>query len=280
VNKNQPQPVTTSDAGSSQVAVDSGDCPSIDDLRAMVKSLQEELVACQRLAVLGNLAAMAAHEFNNLMTPIVARAEAALTMGDDVAFMRKSLQRTLTQSQRAIALSKHLLELAHNEYHPTEMCSVASAVREAIETATRPFEKDGIDLRVSVPEDLRVFAREDLLCQVLLNLLLNAREAMKDREGTLAIDAAQKDGFVQIDVRDSGTGIPQDKLDKVFNLFLAADPHEQPTDWHEVGLGLSVCRMITAQHNATLRAFANADCGCTFRLRWPVDGARRAEQPT
>ncbi len=250
--------------------------PPREDLQAVIQRLQAELVACQRLAMLGSMAAMVAHEFNNLLTPITARAEAALMSGDDVPFMRKALERALVQAQRAMAVTRHLLDLAHNQARPVETCSLAAAVREAIETMTRPLDKDGIELRVSVPEHLLVCAREDLLCQVLLNLLLNARQAMKGGGGQLSVAAVAHNDHIQIDVRDSGCGIPRELLDNVFNPFLAANPHERANDWHAVGLGLSVCRVIAHHHGATIQGLANEDRGCTFRLCWPAAGATSA----
>lgn len=244
---------------------------SPEELRAIISALRHELVACQRLALLGSLAAMIAHEYNNLLTPIIARVEAALSMPDDVQYMRKTLERTLLHSQRAVSISKNLLEMAHDQHCPIEQCSVAAAVREAIETMIRPLDKDNIHLHVDVPDNLHVNAREDLLCQVLLNLLLNARRAMNGG-GTLSITALHRDGCAQIDVRDSGKGIPRELLDTVFNRFLAADPSTRPHDWQQVGLGLSVCRMITHQHGASLRALPNEGPGCTFRLCWPLAG--------
>ena len=240
------------------------------DPAAAIAELEAELVACQRLAMLGNMAAMVAHEFNNLLTPIMVRAEAALAAGNDVPFMRKALERALLQSQRAMSVTRHLLGLAQDQPRPVEACSVAAAVGEALATLTRPLDKDGIDLRVAVSDDLFVTARADLLCQVLLNLLLNARQAMKGLRGSLVITAALRDGHVQIDVRDSGCGIPRDQLARVFNPFLAADPYGRPNDWQAIGLGLNVCRVIARHHGATLEALANDDRGCTFRLCWPA----------
>ena len=75
---------------------------------------------------------------------------------------------------------------------------------------------------------------------------------------------------MQIDVQDSGCGIPRETLENVFNPFLAADPHQQPNDWQQVGLGLSACRMIAFHHGATIQGLANDGRGCTFRLSWPV----------
>lgn len=241
-----------------------------ESLKAEIEGLRAALLTCQRLATLGNLAAMAVHEFKNLLTPIVARSEAALLAGDDVAYMRKTLERTLVQAQRATAVAEHLLRLAHDQSSPAGACSVAAAVREAIETMTRPCDKDGIELRVFVPETLQVRAQADLLGQVLLNLLLNARRAMKNTSGTLTVSAARHGTHVQIDVQDSGCGIPQATLENVFNPFLAADPHQHPNDWQQVGLGLSACRMIAFHHGATIQGLANDGRGCTFRLCWPV----------
>jgi signal transduction histidine kinase len=241
---------------------------TVRELEAVLAATQAELIACQRRAVLGSLAGMAVHEFNNLMTPIVARVEAALN-DHDPAFTRKTLERTLVQAQRAISLCGHLLGFARDRVLPVEPCSVAGVVQEAIESAARPFEKDGIELRVTVPAELQVYARTDLLCQVLLNLLVNARQALKGKSGLMAISAHADGEYVQIDVRDNGQGIPADKLARVVNPFLAADPTRLAAGTPGVGLGLSVCRLIAFQHGASLRALGNEGPGCTFRLRWP-----------
>ncbi len=245
---------------------------SAEQLRAALQDLQNELVACQRLALLGSMSAILAHEFNNLLTPIIARAEAAL-LGNDVSFMRKTLERTLTQSQRAMRLTRLLLDLAHDDARPAGDCALAPAVREALDTLMRPLEKDGIELRFDVPEELRVRAQPDLLCQLLLNLLLNARRAMQGRSGILTISARPDGDHVRIEIRDTGTGIAPEILGGVINPFLAADPQTRPQDWQQVGLGLSVCRIIAHHHGATLEGLRNTEGGCTFRLRWPVGTA-------
>lgn len=243
---------------------------------SVVSALQDELIACNRLAMLGNVAAMAAHEYNNLLTPIVARTEAALHAPDDAAFVRTTLERTLTQARRAVALSRHLLEMAHDWTRPAELCSVAQAAREALETSARPFEKDGIEVRLEIPDGLHVCAQADLLSQVLLNLVLNAREAMKPNGGLLVIRADDEGAFVRLAISDTGRGIPRDRLDRVLNPFLAAEPTARPHDWHAVGLGLSVCRLIATRHGARMQASANEGRGCTFTLWWPTDTPSRA----
>ncbi len=243
---------------------------SVATLRATVAALQDQLLACQRLAVLGNLTAMITHELNNLLTPLMAHAEAALAT-NDVTFMRKALDRVLVQSQRAMHVMRHLLALAHGDGDAPVPCSVAEAVREAVETLTRPLEKDGIDLTVEVPDDLRVPARPELLCQLLLNLLLNARAAMQGGRGTLRVTARRAGPRVVIDVCDTGRGLSAAQIADVFNPFLAADPAAEPGDWRRVGLGLSVCRLIARHHGARLRVAANTGPGCTFTVEWPAE---------
>lgn len=240
----------------------------LERLAHTVAQLEDELIAAQKLAALGSMSAMIAHELNNLMTPAVNWADLALR-DPEPSTVRRSVERVKTQLQRAINLVQHLLALAKGEDLPNESCSVAQAVQAAIATATRPFEKDGITLSIAVPEDLRVKAHPDLLVQVLLNLLLNARTAMKSQRGTLSVTARRDGGMVLIDVRDSGVGLSREQLDEVINPFLAGEADDERA-WKAVGLGLNVCRLIARKHGAAIRALANPDRGCTFRLCWPA----------
>ncbi|MFQ5807009.1 MAG: sensor histidine kinase [Phycisphaerae bacterium] len=231
--------------------------------------LQKELVVRQRQAMLGSLVSIIAHEYNNLMTPVMARAQDAVARGD-VAVMRKALAITAQQTERALQFTRQVLRLADGKESPLEACRVADLVEAAITSAVRPFEKDGIELALRIPGELRIRARPLLFEQVLLNLLLNARQAMKGRRGKLSISACPEGDMVEIAVSDSGVGISPEVLNNLINPFLAADAHAHPGDWSSVGLGLSACRTIVQQHGGTIRAQANDGPGCTFRLRWPA----------
>lgn len=231
--------------------------------------LQQELVVCQRQAVLGSLAGMIVHEYNNLMTPVVARAEDALTR-DDLAAMRKALTTTARQARKALLLSRQVLEFAQGNELAVEACRAADLVRAAIASAVRPFEKDGITLELRVPEELYVRAQPLLFEQVVLNLLLNARAAMKGRPGKLSVAGRREGELVLLEVCDSGVGMSPEALETVINPFLTSDADAPPADRTRVGLGLHVCRTIVRKHGATLEAHANDGPGCTFRLAWPA----------
>lgn len=240
------------------------------DLSRTIDELEAQIVALHQPALLGASAAMVAHEFNNLLTPLLVRAQDALDR-DDPAAMRKTCEKAIVQAQRAIQLCRHLMGVASaNGEHGPRSCRVLDAVNEAVQSLFRPFEKDGITFTAKIDRDIAVTADPVLLHQVLLNLLLNARKAMETTRGFLAVSAARDDGFVVIDVRDSGVGFPDDRMDTLLNPFLRADEREQPRDWLTIGLGLAVCRKIARENGATIEAFPNDGPGCTFRIRWPA----------
>jgi len=241
----------------------------LEEAQAAVRRLEAGLIAAQRLALLGTMSAMIAHEIKNLVTPVLGGAEFALRTREP-GDMQKALERARTQAQKLGAVAERLLRLARNEPVPLESCAVADAVREALETATRSFAKDGIEVVVAVPQHLRVRAQAGLFEQVLLNLLLNARQAMQGRRGRLEISAVRDGECVIIDVRDNGVGIPPERLEHVINPFLAGADLQEPLAWQPVGLGLNVCRIITSKHGATIQARPHDGQGCTFRVHWPA----------
>ena len=242
---------------------------SLSQLQAQIAQLHEQLIESQRLACAGTTAAMLAHEYNNLMTPILARSIDALQR-DDVEAMRLTLERTISQVRKTIALSRHLLQIVDPDDKADEACTVAAAVNEAIAETIRPFDKDGIELVLDIPETLRVRGRALLLEQVLLNLLLNARRALKGMRGRITVAALRAGEMVEIRVADTGVGIPAEQVEHVFNPFFSRDAEQDHGRWREAGLGLHVCRLIAQRHHATLRVAANVPRGCVFTLKWPA----------
>lgn len=242
----------------------------ISRLQAQIARLEEALLAADRLALLGTLTTLVSHEVNNLMTPLLARAEFALSSGKP-ADLRRALERSLKQVQQAAAVAQRLLAFAQPGPPGVARCAVADAVREALETATRPLKNDGIREVLDVPPALHVRAEPTLFQQVLLNLILNAREAMRDMRGELTIIARRDGDLAVIEVRDTGRGIPPDLLENAIRPILSGRDDARSPNWPAVGCGLYVCSLIARRHGATIEAEPNADRGCTFRLRWPAE---------
>ncbi len=234
-----------------------------------MSDLRQQLVEAQRLALAGTTTAMLAHEFNNLMTPVLARAIDAVQR-DDPATMKKALERTVAQVQKAQTLMKYVLRITRPASDSADSCCcVADAVESALLEAVRPFAKDNIEVKLFVPRDLHARIRDLLLEQVLLNLLINARDAMVDRRGEITIFAERVRDEVHLSVSDNGRGIAPEAIEERFAPFLAGDARAD-ANWRRVGLGLQVCRLIVQDHHGRISVSANAERGCTFEVVLPV----------
>lgn len=242
---------------------------SLATSRDSIEQLQQELIAQQRQALLGAVAGMMAHEFNNLMTPVMFRTQDALAR-DDAAAMRKAVECTVRQTERAIAISRRLLEMAGESSAQMTSYPLDEAVENVTTALVRPLAKDGIEFASVVEPGLAIRAERVLFDQLLMNLMLNARAATAENRGKIRVSAARNDHVARIEVADNGRGIGKDRLINEIRPFLASDPVREPGDWRNIGLGLNVCRLIAHRHDARIDAESNADGGCTFRLFWPI----------
>lgn len=245
---------------------------TVHALEQTIAQLEHELLNCHRLAMLGSMAAMITHEFRNILAPTMTLAADAAGSGDPER-MKKVLAKVVSQIERAISVAHRLMNLgnaAGDQAGEPVVANVADALREAIEDIAPPLHKSGVQLTSEVAPDLSVRGSAELLTQVLLNLLLNAREAMRGQTGPLHVGARRELDMIVIDVRDSGRGIAVERLTKIINPFLADAGDSKATDWQSAGLGLNVCRMITRRFGASIQGAVNKGPGCTFTVRWPA----------
>ncbi|MBW7906787.1 MAG: HAMP domain-containing histidine kinase [Phycisphaerae bacterium] len=231
--------------------------------------LQRELLNNHRLALLGTLTGALAHEYNNLMTPVLAFAHEALRQ-QDAGLMRRALEVAVPQVRRAVDISRKLLDLAHAARPAAAPARLKDLVETVIAASVRPFERDNIALEIDVDPFLHVRADPLLFQQMLLNLLLNARRAAQHDAARVRVSARREREHVILDVVDNGAGLSPQDISSRINPFLAGDPRTRPDDWQTVGMGLNVCRLIAQAHAASIEALANAGPGCTFRVRWPA----------
>ncbi|MFN0134594.1 MAG: sensor histidine kinase [Phycisphaerae bacterium] len=232
-----------------------------------IQKLQEELVQMQRQALLGSAAAMIAHEFNNLMTPVLARAEYAASSSDPIA-TQKAIAVTIAQTTRALDITRRILDLVDGAAIERANCVVAEAVKYALDATVRPLSKDAIAVTMDIPPELDVFAHPRLFEQVILNLLLLSRDAMKNRGGRLSIRAAGDASLAVIEVADTSQRFTRHYMEHVLTPFLNADASKDPCDWQAIGLGLNVARMIVQGHGGRMDAHNGGD-ECVFRMYWP-----------
>jgi len=229
-----------------------------------------------RLTVLGTAAATIAHEFNNLMTPVVGYAKYAAESGD-MELMKKALLMTLKQTAIACAMSDRVLGLATNEIRPGRRVDVRELVDDAIACLCRDLSKDGITLRVDVQNGLFVEAVAEQLQQVLFNLLINAREALQGTAGRIVISAVQTpDNRVSIAVRDTGKGIAPELQQRIFEPFFTSKDSNGNGRRCGVGLGLAVCRDIVQENRGRIWVESEVGVGTTFTISLPAAPAAHA----
>lgn len=247
----------------------------IAQMQAQLDSVKEQLTESQRLATIGTIAAVIAHEFNNLLTPIVSYSQYALQSAEsdkpDMELIKKALTKSFQSSNKAGKICTSMLSLARGHSIFGEV-TVQQLVDEVLAVLARDPQKDGIALRVQVQPDLKVQGDPVQLEQVLLNLLINARQAMLGRGGSLSVKAAaSEDGSeIRILVTDTGPGIPEKLLPKIFQPFFTTKGTAKPGESRGTGLGLAICKEIVEHHKGRITVESEVGRGTTFTICLPV----------
>lgn len=242
----------------------------IERLETQFSKLRDQVRLTQQLASLGTAAAMMAHEFNNLMTPVVSYARYALD-NDDVELMKKALEMTLKQTSTVSAMSERILGLAVHEAPKPAQVDIGEVVKDAAACLCRDAEKDGITQRVDIPPDLMVWADERQLRQVFFNLLLNARQAIQHRSGRIIITAEPADeDTVAIHVKDNGSGIDPANLENIFEPFFTTKTADSHGKKKGTGLGLALCKDIVEEQRGQISVQSEPGHGTTFTIILPT----------
>jgi len=250
----------------------------IAEMQQQLDALREQLTESQRLATIGTIAAVIAHEFNNLLTPIVSYSQYALSSANsdapDMELVRKALGKAFQSSSKAGQICTSMLGLARGEstLGPVE---VQRLVDETLSVLARDPQKDGIALRVQVQPGLTVVGDPVQLEQVLLNLLINARHAMLGRGGSITVKAGRApdggdDADVRIQVIDTGPGIPEKHLGKIFLPFFTTKGTARKGEAKGTGLGLAICKEIVEHHHGRIEVQSEVGKGTTFTICLPA----------
>ncbi len=236
--------------------------------------LRQQLLQAQKLSSVGALASSVAHEFNNILTTIINYARLALRSADEAA-RTQALDKILKGSQRAATIINSMLGFARNTSTQRQLTDLAALVEEVLILAGKDLSKHRIHVEkrfAGRPQACIVPAQIE---QVLLNLIINARQAMP-RGGLLRIEVRENPHtqMVELSVTDTGVGIPPDRLRLIFEPFYTTK--EPDANGHGgTGLGLSVCRQIIEQHQGRIRVESLVGKGSTFTVKLPI----RADDP-
>ncbi len=235
--------------------------------------VREGLKHSHRLATLGTIASIIAHEYNNILTPVISYAQLALARPDDHDLMRKAVEKGLAGAEKAAYISSSLLGFASEEDENEHISVLPRIIQSSFDCLAREPEKDGIDLKIDVPE-VKVAIAPIGLQQILVNLILNARKAMRQNGGgVLSINARVDGEMVHIDIADTGPGIPDKIRDRLFEPFVTCRTESELPEFTEqkgTGLGLCICRDLVRSAGGTIRCETETGAGTTFHITLPL----------
>ncbi len=238
-------------------------------------NLQAELAHIGRLSTMGEMASGLAHELNQPLTAIALQADALANYSkpvikEDSEKLIQSLKFIAEQAHRAGNLIRRMRQFVKIVGPKRSTITFNEIVDEVIPLLKMDLREAGIVLAVDIDGSLpQVFGDKIQLQQVLLNLVRNAIEAMRDTQidqRRLNIKARPTDGMIEVAVRDTGCGIPADKLDRIEDLFGTF----YTTKSEGMGIGLGISRSIVESHGGHLRAKPNPDRGATFTFTLPI----------
>ena len=237
------------------------------------EQLRQQLLQAQKLSSVGAIASSVAHEFNNILTTIINYARLGLRNPQDEASRTQALEKILKGSQRAAAVIASMLGFARNGSTQRQDTDLAALVEELLVLTEMDLSKHRIHGEKRFHGRPRALVVPSQIEQVLLNLIINARQAMP-RGGHLRLEVRENtaQALVEIKVADTGAGIPPDRLRMIFEPFFTT---KEPDDEGHggTGLGLSVCRQIIEQHQGRIRVESLVGKGSTFTLKLPIHPA-------
>lgn len=233
---------------------------------------RSELTHVARVLTLGALTASIAHEVNQPLSGIITNASTCLRMlaadPPNLDGARATAQRTLRDGNRASEVIERLRTLFARKEPKTEPVDLNDAALEVLTLSSSELQRNRVTLQTEFAAGLPLVSGDRVqLQQVILNLTLNATDAMKevdDRPRTLCVVTAREDADrVRLAVRDCGIGIDPSNVGKLFDAFYT-------TKSHGMGIGLSISRSIIESHEGRLWASANDGPGATFAFSIPL----------
>jgi signal transduction histidine kinase len=247
----------------------SGNC-DCSELKQQIELLKQRLAQAQKLTALGELVSTTTHEFNNVLMTVINYAKLGLRHRDD-ATREKAFSKILAAGNRAAKITNTVLGIARNRSAGQEPTDLKAVVENSLLLLEREMNKYRIAVEKSFEPIPEAFVNGNQVQQVLLNLLINARQAMP-KGGRLRIKLAydRQNDMIDMVVRDFGCGIPSEKLPKIFDSFFTTKSGPDASGKGGTGLGLSMCRDIIEAHQGRIRVDSTLGKGTAFTLKLPT----------
>jgi PAS domain S-box-containing protein len=250
-----------------------------EEERERLRQAQADLAYMSRVITVGELAASLAHEIKQPIAAAVTNAKTCVRWlqrdAPDIAEACEAASRIVKDTTRAAEIIDRVRSLYTRGTPQRELVDLNEIVREMIVLLLDQANRYSIPIRTDLTPRLpKVMADRVQVQQVLMNLMLNGIEAMKDTSGELTVTSKRSEnGQLMISVSDSGIGLPQEQPDRIFQAFFT-------TKSQGTGMGLSISRTIVESHGGCLWASANTGRGATFHFSLPTETEAVEMSPT
>lgn len=227
------------------------------------KLAEEELIRSEKLAGIGTLASGIAHEINNPLAAILGYAE-IIQYQENPELMKEFAKQIVYSAEKAadiiLWLSKYSREAKDTIISDVDLNQV---INKSIEALKRTRSTSNIDVVACLRTIPKIKGNPTELRQIFLNLLYNAMDSLQNN-GNINISTRAKDGFVEVDVIDSGIGIPKENLNRIFEPFYSTKEKGSCA-----GLGLYIVSMLVKKHQGEISVESQQGSGSTFTLKLP-----------
>jgi signal transduction histidine kinase len=248
----------------------SGREDQVETLQQQVAALRQQLAQAQKLTALGDLVGTTTHEFNNVLMTVINYAKIGLRQKDEPT-REKAFEKILAAGNRAAKITTGILAFARNRSGNFEPTDLARVIDDSMLLLEREMSKYRVHVERQVETVPPAWANGNQIQQVLMNLLINARQAMPSGGQIivrLSLDRASQ--MLDLVVRDSGSGMTPETLRKIFDPYFTTKSGPDATGKGGTGLGLSMCRDIIEAHQGRIRVESTPGRGTAFTLKLPV----------
>lgn len=246
-----------------------GSDEQIRELSQQIDELRMQLMQAQKMSSVGALASSITHEFNNILTTVINYAKMGLRHKDP-ATREKSFNKILTAGQRATKITTGMLSYARSKGSRREPSDLVRLVEDVLVLVEKDLQMHRVKLQTDFLARPWAVVDASQIQQVLLNLIINARQAM-DGGGRLfiTVTASEETSLAEITVRDTGAGIPAEKLREIFKPFYSTKNADEQGQGG-TGLGLALCRDVIESHKGRIRVESAVGQGTIFTLKFPL----------
>jgi len=238
------------------------------------KKLEIQLLQSAKMSAVGQLAAGVAHEFNNVLSGIVGYTSLAMSR-NDVEKIREDLNVVEKASNRAIEVVRKLLAFSRQKDEKYILSNIDELIEDSLSLVSNTLSKEGVKIIKHFGKTPPIKVNQNEIQQVVLNMVINAKHAIDENlelsyeDKVIGVTTEAVDGFVKMDISDTGIGIPRENIPKIFEPFFTTKDRNSKEPG--TGLGLPITYAIIERHGGSIDVDSEIGKGTTFTIWIPFD---------